>query len=234
MASVEKSLVSVEKEVDRILLHLRNTVSARGFTQLEVQERLDWGRSYLSQLLTKQKTLRIQQLFLVLAVVGAELGEFFAELYHWPVPSTEDREGAERPPEPALEDAEREINRVIGFLLTKIRERGLTQTKVQKRLGWGRNYISHLANKSKHLRLEQVLAILTALEIEAGDFFFELYYPAEFRAASQAGREDETREIRRELNHLRSMVRLFGRLLVEKGWLAEEEIPPDIAERLRS
>ena len=60
----------VEREVDRYLTLLRNTSRASGFTQLEVQEALGWGRSYFSQLLTKQKTLRIEQILMIINVIN--------------------------------------------------------------------------------------------------------------------------------------------------------------------
>lgn len=72
---------SAEKELDRVLTLLRNKIRERGFTQLEVQEALSWGRSYISQLLTKQKSLRVEQVLLILEVIGVDPGEFFAELY---------------------------------------------------------------------------------------------------------------------------------------------------------
>lgn len=75
---------SAEKELDRVLTLLRNKIRERGFTQLEVQESLAWGRSYISQLLTKQKSLRVEQVLLILEVIGVEPGEFFGELYQYP------------------------------------------------------------------------------------------------------------------------------------------------------
>jgi len=42
-------------------------------------------------------------------------------------------------------------------------------------LDWGRSYISPLLTKQKSLRVEQVLRILDVIEVEAADFFFELY-----------------------------------------------------------
>ncbi len=233
MVNVATNMVSIETEIDGVLMQLRNIVHARGYTQLEVQERLDWGRSYLSQLLTKQKSLRFEQLILVLAVIGVDPGEFFGELYHWPAPSAEEAGPNGRVLEPPAEAVDREIDRLLGLLLTKIKERGFTQIKIQDKLGWGRNYISHLFTKAKHLRLEQVLAILWALEVEPEDFFFQLYRPADFHAVSPAGRPNEAARIRRELDQLRSIVRFFGRLLVDKGWLEEEELPPEVAEDLR-
>ena len=74
----------LEREIDRILTLLRNKIRERGFTQLEVQEALAWGRSYISQLLTKQKSLRVEQVLLILNVIGVDPGEFYAELYQLP------------------------------------------------------------------------------------------------------------------------------------------------------
>ncbi len=71
----------VERQLDRILILLRNQIRQRGFTQLEVQEVLGWGRSYISQLLTKQKSLRVEQVLLILNVIGIDPAAFFAELY---------------------------------------------------------------------------------------------------------------------------------------------------------
>ena len=68
-------------EIDRVLTLLRNRIRERGYTQLEVQKALGWGRSYISQLLTKQKALRVEQVLLILQVVGDDPGAFFAELY---------------------------------------------------------------------------------------------------------------------------------------------------------
>lgn len=78
---------SAEKELERVLTLLRNKIRERGFTQLEVQEALSWGRSYISQLLTKQKSLRVEQVLLILEVIGVDPGEFFGELYHYPLHS---------------------------------------------------------------------------------------------------------------------------------------------------
>ena len=71
----------VERQLDRILTLLRNKIRQRGFTQREVQEVLGWGRSYISQLLTKQKSLRVEQVLLILNVIGVDPADFFAELY---------------------------------------------------------------------------------------------------------------------------------------------------------
>ena len=72
---------TVERDVDRILTLLRNRIREHGFTQLEVQEALGWGRSYISQLLTKQKSLRVEQVLLILHVIDARPEDFWAELY---------------------------------------------------------------------------------------------------------------------------------------------------------
>ncbi|MEM7350948.1 MAG: helix-turn-helix transcriptional regulator [Acidobacteriota bacterium] len=74
----------VDHEVERYLTLLRNKIRERGFTQLEVQEALGWGRSYISQLLTRQKNLRVEQILLILNVIGIEPADFFAEFYGGP------------------------------------------------------------------------------------------------------------------------------------------------------
>lgn len=74
-------MATVEREIDRVLSLLRNKMRERGYTQLEVQKCLNWGRSYISQILTKQKALRLEQVLLILGVIGVDPGEFFEELY---------------------------------------------------------------------------------------------------------------------------------------------------------
>jgi transcriptional regulator with XRE-family HTH domain len=78
------TMATADRELDRVLTLLRNKIRERGFTQLEVQEALSWGRSYISQLLTKQKSLRVEQVLLILEVIGVEPGEFYGELYQYP------------------------------------------------------------------------------------------------------------------------------------------------------
>ena len=65
-------MVTVQPEVDRYLTLLRNKIRERGYTQLQVQEALGWGRSYISQLLTRQKALRIEQVLLILSVIEVD------------------------------------------------------------------------------------------------------------------------------------------------------------------
>ena len=79
-------MVPVDRDIDQVLTLLRNKIRERGFTQLEVQEALAWGRSYISQLLTKQKSLRVEQVLLILNVIGVDPAEFYSELYHLPHP----------------------------------------------------------------------------------------------------------------------------------------------------
>ncbi len=74
---------TVERDLDRVLTLLRNRIHERGFTQIEVQEVLGWGRSYISQLLTKQKTLRIEQVLQILNVITVDPAEFWAEVYQF-------------------------------------------------------------------------------------------------------------------------------------------------------
>ena len=74
---------NVEKDLDRILAHLRGVIEDRGFTQIEVQNVLGWGPGYISQLVMKQKGLRFDKLLMILNVVGVDPGVFFDRIYHF-------------------------------------------------------------------------------------------------------------------------------------------------------
>lgn len=79
---------TVERDIERVLTLLRNKIRERNLTQLQVQDALGWGRSYISQLLTKQKSLRVEQVLKILQVIGVSPTEFFGELFYQqqPVP----------------------------------------------------------------------------------------------------------------------------------------------------
>lgn len=115
----------IEPEIDRILTLLRNRIRQRGFTQMEVQDTLGWGRSYISQLLTKQKSLRVEQVLLILQVISVDPADFFAELYVPPRPR-----GGVGPGDPAAPAAPRwpELEELSAVL------RGLVGVLVEKRL----------------------------------------------------------------------------------------------------
>jgi len=74
--------MDVQKDIKRVLTLLRNKIRERGFTQIQVQAELKWGRSYISQLLTRQKGVRVDQILQILDVIGIDPADFYAELYH--------------------------------------------------------------------------------------------------------------------------------------------------------
>ena len=116
----------VDAEVDRYLTLLRNKIRQQGFTQIEVQQALGWGRSYISQLLTKKKCLRLEQMLLILTVIGVEPVEFFRELY-WPGRPYAASRAAQRPVEPRQADEQQrefqelraQLHGLVGLLLRK-------------------------------------------------------------------------------------------------------------------
>ncbi len=71
----------VDREIDRYLALLRDRIHQKGFTQNDIQDVFGWGRGYISQLLTKQKKLRVEQLLLMLNVIDVDPADFFAEFY---------------------------------------------------------------------------------------------------------------------------------------------------------
>ena len=85
-------MADVEAQVDQVTTLLRTLIREQGFSQAQMQEALGWGRSYVSQLLTKQKKLRVEQVLLILDVIGIEPAAFWATLYP-------------PPPRPAVSDA---------------------------------------------------------------------------------------------------------------------------------
>ena len=74
-------MVNIEREIERYLTLLSNKIRDKGLTQLEVQAQLGWGRSYISQLMTRQKSLRVDQVLSILDVICVEPAVFFEELY---------------------------------------------------------------------------------------------------------------------------------------------------------
>ena len=78
----------ISPQIDTILRALQEKIQHQGFTQKEVQEALGWGRTYISQLVRGQKSLRIEQIILILRVIEVRPADFFAEIYgagtEWP------------------------------------------------------------------------------------------------------------------------------------------------------
>ncbi len=117
----------VDREIDRYLALLRRKITERGFTQLEVQKALGWGRSYISQILNRNKALRVEQLLLIFNVIGVDPAAFFGELHDLEAPPGP----APRPtglPAPAgkteslrreIEQAEELLQALIKLLLKK-------------------------------------------------------------------------------------------------------------------
>ncbi len=99
---------SIEVHIDRMLALLRETIRRRGFTHHEIQNELGWGRSYISQLFTKQKSTRFEQLFQILEVIDVEPADFFAELYGLALPT----------PTVGTDTADR-VNRLIRLMEAK-------------------------------------------------------------------------------------------------------------------
>ena len=118
-------MIAIEREIDRYLTLLRDKIRASRFTQLEIQEALGWGRSYISQFLTKQKTLRLEQVLSILNVIGIEPAAFFGELYGV---SPWSGAGGLQPPEASAELPDQQLARVSELA------HGLVDLLVEKKL----------------------------------------------------------------------------------------------------
>lgn len=93
-------------------------------------------------------------------------------------------------------------------------EKHQTQLQVQEKLGWSRTYISQLLNRNKKLRFDQVLGILSALEIEPPRFFAEVFADRD-KARLPATLSGKRAEL---------VVASMARVLVEKGILGTGEL----------
>ncbi len=96
---------TVDHDLDRILNLLRQRIRERGFTQKEVQGALGWGRSYVSQLMTRKKSLRLEHVLLILKVIGVKPEDFFGEIYHFGGPYRRRERAGRAAPSPAAEAA---------------------------------------------------------------------------------------------------------------------------------
>ena len=143
-----------------------------------------------------------------------------------------------------MNDIERQLDRVLTLLRNKIREEGFTQLEVQEALGWGRSYISQLLTKQKSLRMEQVLLILSVIEVPESDFFGELYPPSvepdrPHKGTGTGPSESVPADFAGAFGELRKTVRGLLRVLVDKKLVGAEELRsaveaseggPDVAE----
>ena len=118
--------MSKDQQLDRILTRLRDLIREQGFTQEQVQEQLGWGRSYLRQLWEKKKSLRVEQVVMILGAIGADGGAFWGGIYDL----SEARPGVIASSEPG--DVEAEVQRLgvlYEGLVNALRKQGLVSTE---------------------------------------------------------------------------------------------------------
>lgn len=123
---------NVEKDLDRILAHLRAVIEDYGFTQIELQNALGWGPGYISQLLTQQKGLRFDHILMILNVVGVAPGAFFARIYRSSGPGGSRRRSTLAPPStsaarsaPPLHAEARRLKHRLDQLVSLLKQRGI-------------------------------------------------------------------------------------------------------------
>ncbi len=125
---------------------------------------------------------------------------------------------------------DREVDRYLTLLGSKIREKDFTQLEVQEALGWGQSYISQLVTRQKSLRLEQVLSILQAIGVEPRIFFGELYASAP-RLGAGPYQAPSSALPHRELEQMRSMLQGLTELLVKRGLITQRGLSQAVAEQ---
>ena len=158
---------AVDLEVRRTLDLLRKVLRRQGFTQITVQEALGWGRTYISQLLRRQKSLRYDQILTILEVIDYPSEEFFIELFELedyfrsrpPRPPGEPP-APQPPPKPAK--ASRAPLREVGVRLRSLAD-PLVQTLVAKGLVGSEEYRTSLrVFVGRHAVVDPLLDLLIA------------------------------------------------------------------------
>ena len=137
-------MTNVEADVQRLLTLLRNKIRERGFTQMMIQDAMGWGRSYISQILTKQKNIRVEQTLAILDVIGVKPRDFFAELfgfgpYDGQVGSPE--RTAVDPKAPELRSQVIELQDTVDRLTEILREKNLISENDQAELEQNRSRV---------------------------------------------------------------------------------------------
>ncbi len=122
----------VDRDIDRILSRLRKAIRERGYTQLEVQEVLGWGRSYISQILNREKNLRLDQVLMILKVINVKPEDFWGEIYQFGETYRPDQPG--RQAAPALPEAPDESTMADDLRRSKRLLDGVVTVLTQKRL----------------------------------------------------------------------------------------------------
>ena len=73
---------------------------------------------------------------------------------------------------------DQEVDRILCCLRGKMKAARVSQVAVQRIMGWKGSNLSQLFNRTKALRVEQLLIVLEILEMPPHHFFHEIYSPA--------------------------------------------------------
>ena len=121
-----------------------------------------------------------------------------------------------------LQVAKQDGQRLAAALQRAIRREGLSYSKVERRLGMGKDYLRQLLNGRVDLKVKHVLAVLTAIGVPPADFFAELFGPPSLAVGSRAtGFPDLPPPLFGVQN---SPLWFLARKLRDKGLLTDEEI----------
>ncbi len=111
-----------------------------------------------------------------------------------------------------MDAANRHLTRLSEHLRTTLRGAGWTQQAVERRLGWGQGYLSHLLRGRFHLKLRHVFEVLEVIGRDPGRFFLDLYGREEAAHGGHAEVEERlSPELRQEI--LEEVERQVARLL---------------------
>lgn len=138
-ADEESKAKAEEMAKEQTLLLCRYTkalIQEQGFTQLRIQKILGWGRSYISQMLTGRKAVKVEALLQILDVLGIPMPLFFDRFFKWQEAETAAPGGAaaERGGEPPLHPQVASMHRWIRAVGRYLLERHLIPVEDWERL----------------------------------------------------------------------------------------------------
>ncbi len=71
----------IETQVRKFHTLLEKKIRQRGYEESDVEESLDWETGSIRRLSTGEQELKVEQVLVILAVIGVDQQAFFAELY---------------------------------------------------------------------------------------------------------------------------------------------------------
>lgn len=174
-------------ELGTLLRGLKERLQEQGRTLGEASQAIDRHPAYLSRVLSGHRSLKVDELFALLAWLGLEPADFFAQLFPLggrasapPSRPSQRRPPAlrgqelELPPAPNPHSPERWAELTAQLLRRHIRAYGRTQREISRELGLSQDALGLALRGGTQLHCGHVFGVLVQLGESAGRFWTEL------------------------------------------------------------